>query len=301
MKRNLLIAVFLVGTLYNKAQTITDIEGNIYNTVTIGEQIWLVENLKTTKFNNGATIPTLKDNDAWANSTTPEYCWYNNDSLSYNKNYGALYNWYAVNTDNLCPTGWHVPSDSEWTILTNYLGGDSIAGGKLKAVDPVLWKSPNIGATNETGFTALPAGDRVASHGCANISSEGEWWSSSIVDTNFIWIRYVDNYDKNVYRNSHSMNFGHSVRCLSYTVPSSIANAEINKITFYPNPSSGQLYLKNTTSSNSSIVILNLQGEEILIKQNISNFIDISNLKNGIYIAKIIDSGKIVMTKIVKE
>ena len=108
---------------------VVDIDGNVYHTVTIGTQVWMVENLKTTKYNDGTAIPLVTDNTAWGALTTPGYCWYNNDSATYKNTYGALYNWYAVNTGKLAPTGWHVPTDSEWTVLTTYLGGQSVAGG----------------------------------------------------------------------------------------------------------------------------------------------------------------------------
>jgi uncharacterized protein (TIGR02145 family) len=141
-----------------ETNTVTDIDGNIYHTVTIGTQVWMVENLKTTKYRNGDPIPNVTGN-AWAALTTGAYCWYNNDAATYKATYGALYNWYAVaDSRNIAPTGWHVPTDAEWTTLTTFLGGESVAGGKLKETGTNHWTSPNTGATNETGFTALPGG-----------------------------------------------------------------------------------------------------------------------------------------------
>jgi uncharacterized protein (TIGR02145 family) len=114
-----------VGTGYGAqlsfTTAVTDKDGNVYHTVTIGTQTWMVENLKTTKYNDGTAIPFITDNSAWANLTTPGYCWYNNDSTTYKNMYGALYNWYAVSTGNLAPKGWHVATDAEWTTLQNYL------------------------------------------------------------------------------------------------------------------------------------------------------------------------------------
>jgi uncharacterized protein (TIGR02145 family) len=137
--------------------TITDIDGNLYRTIQIGSQVWMAENLKTTKYNDSNSIP-LFNADAWGYST-PAYCFFNNDSYS-SATQGALYNWYTVNTNKLCPSGWHVPSDAEWTILITYLGGESVAGGKLKEIGTTHWNAPNTGATNESGFTALPVGWR---------------------------------------------------------------------------------------------------------------------------------------------
>ncbi|MBI5010148.1 MAG: fibrobacter succinogenes major paralogous domain-containing protein, partial [Bacteroidia bacterium] len=142
---------------FSSAQ-VSDIDGNVYQTVTIGTQVWMKENLKTTKLNDGIALPNVIDNAAWAALTTTGYCWYNNDATTYKSTYGALYNWYAVNTGKLCPIGWHVPSDDEWTLLTTFRGGYSVAGGKLKETGTLHWTSPNTGATNETGFTALPGG-----------------------------------------------------------------------------------------------------------------------------------------------
>ncbi len=143
----------------NDTTTVIDIDGNVYHTVTIGSQIWLVENLRTTRLNDGEQIPNITDNVEWYNLTTPGYCWYDND-LSNKETYGALYNWYAVNTGRLAPSGWHIPTQAEWIILISHLGGENIAGSKLKESGTIHWLSPNTGATNESGFTALGAGVR---------------------------------------------------------------------------------------------------------------------------------------------
>ncbi len=162
---------------YN-ADAVTDIDGNYYNTVTIGSQVWLAENLKTTTLNNGVAIQNVIDAVVWSGLSTPAYRWYDNDIN--NKNiYGALYNWYTVNTNNLCPSGWHVPSEADWTTLIDYLGGQYIAGGKLKEAGTTHWQSPNEGATNESGFTALPGGTCLEDGVFINIGTSGYWWSST--------------------------------------------------------------------------------------------------------------------------
>jgi len=109
--------------------TVTDIDGNVYHIVAIGTQVWMAENLKTTKYNDGTFIPLVTDSTAWGNLSTPGYCWYNNDAATYKNTYGALYNWFTVNTGKLSPKGWHIPSDTEWETLITYLGGESLAGG----------------------------------------------------------------------------------------------------------------------------------------------------------------------------
>lgn len=152
--------------------TVVDIDGNIYKTIKIGNQIWATENLKTTRYNDGTAIPLVSDKTEWRELKTPGYCWYNNDEESFKSTYGALYNFHAVMTGKLAPVGWHVASDEEWKELELYLGmgeeevdemgyrrGGNV-GGKLKDTGFTYWDEPNIGATNETGFTALPGGCR---------------------------------------------------------------------------------------------------------------------------------------------
>lgn len=145
------------GTSYGNevrfATYVSDVDGNAYRTVIIGTQLWMAEHLKTTKYSDGLSIAYHTD---W-HSVTPEYAWYNND-ITYKEPYGALYNYPAVSTGKLCPAGWHVASDAEWTTLTTFAGGLSVAGGKLKETGTTHWIAPNVGATDEYGFTLLPAG-----------------------------------------------------------------------------------------------------------------------------------------------
>ena len=156
--------------------TITDVDNNLYNTVKIGTQVWMAENLKTTKYNDGTSIPNVTDNTVWSALITGAYCDYNN-TPSISTTYGRMYNGYSVDNNiatkvasnggkNVCPTGWHVPSNAEWITLTSYLGGESVAGGKLKETGTMHWLTPNSGATNESGFTAL-AGGRRSYNGCS--------------------------------------------------------------------------------------------------------------------------------------
>jgi uncharacterized protein (TIGR02145 family) len=139
--------------------SIEDADGNLYKTIQIGTQIWMAENLRTTKFNDGVSIPNVTDDTEWEKLTTPGYCWYDNDPSSFKDTYGALYNGYTVNTGKLCPAGWHVPTNNDWNILANYLGID--AGGKLKEAGTTSWVTPNTGASNISGFTAIPGGSRA--------------------------------------------------------------------------------------------------------------------------------------------
>ncbi|MFA5434038.1 MAG: fibrobacter succinogenes major paralogous domain-containing protein [Candidatus Paceibacterota bacterium] len=194
--------------------TVTDIDGNVYHTVTIGTQVWMVENLKTTKYRDGTSIPNVTDNTAWSNLTTGAYCDYNN-TPSNSSTYGRLYNWYvATNAHNIAPTGWHVPTDADWSTLTTYLGFEFVVGGKLKEIGTTHWQSPNEGATNEAGFTALPGGHRHSNGAFDDIGYYGTWWSATDVSASDAWLRYMY-YDYSIVtRDYNSKEVGLSVRCV---------------------------------------------------------------------------------------
>ncbi|MBN1758057.1 MAG: InlB B-repeat-containing protein [Chitinispirillaceae bacterium] len=161
--------------------TVSDIDNNVYHEVKIGTQIWMMENLKVVRFRNGTSIPNVTFNTNWYQLTSAGYCWYDNNS-SYKEPYGALYNSYAALNSNIAPAGWHVPSIAEWTTLREHLGGWDVAGGKLKETGTTYWDSPNAGATNESGFSALGAGDRETDASFVSIGNYGRWWSTSEYD-----------------------------------------------------------------------------------------------------------------------
>lgn len=184
-----------------------------YKTVTIGTQTWMAENLRTAKYNDGTKIPLVTDNTAWLNLATPGFCWYNNDSTTFKNLDGALYNWYTVNTGKLCPVGWHVPTDAEWSTLTTYLGGESIAGAKLKEAGTSYWSSPHPGVTNETGFTALLAGWRYFDGDYVR-AFNSFWWSSTESSATEAWERGMYAGWKSVGRVKGDKRNGISVRCV---------------------------------------------------------------------------------------
>jgi uncharacterized protein (TIGR02145 family) len=196
----------------NYSGTVTDIDGNTYKAVTIGTQVWMAENLRVGRYKNGTSIPLVTDNTAWSNLTTPGYCWYNDDEPAYKANYGALYNGFVVMTGNLCPSGWHVPTDQEWSTLVTYLGG---SGGKLKETGTKHWESPNTEATNETGFTALPGGSRWWDGTFNSIGIEGNWWSArENYETGILGWRIDYNRGDIHYWINLNAKTGFSVRCL---------------------------------------------------------------------------------------
>jgi uncharacterized protein (TIGR02145 family) len=216
--------MFCIGVNGLQAQTVKDIDGNVYKTVKIGTQVWMAENLKTTKYNDGTVIPNMTDNTTWAALTTGAYSDYNNTPAN-SATYGRLYNWYTLDNNartkmtsnggkNVCPTGWHAPSDAEWTTLTAYLEGERVAGGKLKETGTIHWKSPNTGATNESGFTALPSGDRDGNGSYNLIGSFGYWWSSMEYYAAVAYYRLIYYEDTKFQSYSFSKRGGLSVRCL---------------------------------------------------------------------------------------
>jgi uncharacterized protein (TIGR02145 family) len=193
---------------------LTDLDSNHYRIITIGRQIWMAENLRVTRYNDGTPIEIVNDTGEWAKLTTGAYSWFGNDSAQYSVPFGALYNWYAVDTRKLCPPGWHVPENHEWEILADYLGGSEKAGGKLKDADTTYWDSPNTGATNESGFTALPGGGRGIDGVYGNYGLNSIFWSSTEFDENFAMNRSISHYLSEIYSyGSHKKN-GFSVRCL---------------------------------------------------------------------------------------
>jgi uncharacterized protein (TIGR02145 family) len=192
----------------------TDQDGNTYKTIIIGTQTWMAENLKTTKLNDGTVIPFVPDTLSWSSLSIPACCWQNNDPAR-KVTYGVLYNWFTVNTGKLCPSGWHVPGDAEWTVLTDYLGGVNIAGAKLKEAGLRHWNYPNTGATNESGFSALPGGIRLEEPDASfeNLGEMGCWWTT---DSDESWASTRLMYDNGirVQKFFYSKKNGLSVRCI---------------------------------------------------------------------------------------
>lgn len=190
-----------------------DREGNKYKTVVIGNKTWMAENLRVTKFNDGTAIAEIKEKSAWNVMTAPGYCWYNNDT-SNKKTYGALYNAYTINTNKLCPAGWHVSTDADWTELVDLLGGKDAAGAKLKESGNTHWSDPGSGATNESGFTALPGGTRYANGIFFTQKEIGYWWTFTGKTVLNGWYRSMYYSNNIVDKNFHDSTDGFSVRCV---------------------------------------------------------------------------------------
>ena len=244
MKKVILILAGLAFlTFRNQAQTtVSDIDGNVYHTVKIGKQVWMVENLKNVRYRNGDSIPKVKDKVKWGSLSTGAYSDYNNH-FEKSADYGRLYNWYAVNDSrNLAPTGWHVATEAEWAILTTFLNGENVninikgedyellskvqfAGGKLKETGTTgklggiggtsHWFKVNSGASNEFGFTALPGGERSDKGGFHNIGCYATWWTSTENrEDNLVFGFLITGEDDSLQKFKSNKKNGYSIRCV---------------------------------------------------------------------------------------
>ena len=192
-------------------EPVDDIDGNTYSTVMIGSQVWMGSNLKTTKYNDGSAISLVSNTTLWSERTDGAYCYYNNSGTN-GTIYGALYNWYAVNTGKLCPTGWHVPTSTDWSTLATTLGGGSYAGGKLKETGTTHWTNNN-GASDLVGFTALPGGRRKHDGTFEYIGTKSMWWTSTINGT-FANYKSIVNTSVSLGGSYDNHKNGYSVRCV---------------------------------------------------------------------------------------
>ena len=209
----IMIVLLFLTSCEKKSNLPTDGDGNEYNTVVIGTQVWHKENLKTTKFNSGVPIHLETDISQWGQESLPAYCWYGNvEGLK--DPYGAIYNWRAARLGTLCPKGWHTPTIEEWTTMINYLGGESVAGDKLKEEGLKHWYPQNTGATNERGFTALPGGQRDRYGGFSSMGQMGIWWTSSPSYENTALKVFIYGGDHGIYNVRFPTEAGYSVRCV---------------------------------------------------------------------------------------
>jgi uncharacterized protein (TIGR02145 family) len=213
-----ILTIFLVHSCKkeNVQEKVTDIDGNVYKTVTIGTQVWMAENLKTTKYRNGdligTTTPPTKD---ILSESTPKYQWAFGGIESNAVTYGRLYTWYTVaDSRNVCPTGFHLPTDAEWTTLTIFFGGEYAAGGSLKETGTTHWATPNLMATDVAGFTALPGGYRYSNGSYNDIGLTGSWWSSTEYSITDAWYKVMFNFCPFLSRDFNNKHNGYSVRCI---------------------------------------------------------------------------------------
>ena len=190
-----------------------DIDGNVYDAISIGAQIWMTDNLRVTKFNDGTLLTYANPDDDLMNLTSGSMSYYD-DNPANASTYGALYNWHAVGSGKLCPNGWHIPSDGEWNTLINFLGGEDVAGGHMKAIGTSHWNAPNQEATNNSGFTALPAGYLFDNGNYNSIGNITHWWTATENGAQEAFDRYVYFQNGKVVKGTYSKQVFYSCRCV---------------------------------------------------------------------------------------
>jgi len=303
MKKFMLFIVsFLIIIIGNQAQTVIDYDGNTYDTIAIGTQVWLKQNLRVTHFNDGTPIPNVTDSAEWANLITPARCYYENDSAEFDSVYGTLYNWYAANNPNICPSGWHVSTNPEWLAVETYLGGESIAGGKMKETDTIHWASPNVGATNSSGFTGLPAGMREFNSNFKYIRENGLWWTTTTYNT-YAWSTYLWYLFSGVDHNPTPKFYGLNIRCIKNSNSNVEEMNSKKQFKIYPNPAYNSITIDFTGIRKSVLTIYNIIGEVVLqCDLNYeTNRINVQTLPSGIYILKVSDPERAFQQKLVIE
>lgn len=305
MKTFLLFIVAITALMLQaRTQTVKDYDGNMYNTIVIGKQEWMKENLRVTHYRNGVLIPNVIVADQWAKLQKGGRCYYNNDSTANDSIYGALYNWYVVNdTGKICASGWHIPTHEEWTLLENLLGGWEIAGGKMKETGTLHWKTPNNDATNSTGFTGLPGGMRGLGNTFEYLGENGLWWTSTEYDASAAWSRYQWYRQAVSDANPVPKNIGLSIRCIrDYPVGSEQGRIQPN-IQIYPNPSRGKLTIDLGGRQNFTLTIYNGLGVAVIQKELVNSIseIDVNNLASGLYMVKISNEIMSIGNKLIVE
>ena len=263
----------------------------------------MVENLSTTKYNDGTSI-LLATGNTWNSLTSAAYCWNNNDSISHASKYGALYNWHAIETNKLCPIGWHVPSIEEWSTLIDFLGGGEAAA--IKMLDTITWTYSGIDQTNESGFSAPAGGRRMNYNNFVSVGNECFFWSSSesdgvhdyaaaVIVQPFSYFKYLGS--------GWGKMYGMSVRCVGDLSVGAIEKSTIESLSIYPNPVENKLIIDKGNLDDVEILIYSSCGELIrsnnLIDQK--SEIDVSALKSGLYIINIVSIKETKNLKLIKE
>ena len=286
-----------------QAQTVNDYDGNAYNTVTIGKQKWMKENLKVIHYNNGDAITNVTDSLSWINLKTGAYCNYRNN-IANTTIYGRLYNWYAAkDSRKICPVSWHIPSKAEYTTMETYLGGSSLAGSKMKEVGTSHWYNPNSDANNSSGFTGLPGGNRNNTGAFNYVIFFGSWWVLTESDALNAWYFGLSYNGSTSAINTGQKSRGYSIRCIKDST------ADINNfyhqddLQIYPNPAIDVITIDFSKIQSAEMYIYNIVGTCVLQKKlNASvNEIDIRSLSKGIYVLKLSGSDWTTQRKFIKE
>ncbi len=302
--KKLLPIFLLLPFVVVRAQTVTDIDGNIYNTITLGTQTWMQENLKTTHYNNGIAIPTtLLDT---YNDSTVKYQWFYNQDTTNLNTYGRLYSWYSlVSNEEVCPIGWHVPSQAEWLYVSNLLGGDSLAGYQMKDTGTAHWLNTESAVSNASGFTGLPGGFRGNSIVFLGLNTIANFWSATPWGSNSFPRAYCYNLQAASGALLESVavaNCGLSVRCVKNNSTGTGNSLPVEFVRIFPDPAADEINILFKETGVYTVTVYNSMGALVLQKQltDQSNQVAISFLPDGIYLVKINGNGFAVVRKILK-
>ena len=299
----LFFACFLLLAVRSNGQTVTDYDGNVYDTVTIGTQVWLRENLKVTHFRNGDAIHNITDSIEWVLTTSPGRCDYHNNPDN-SIIYGILYNYYVgADSRGLCPTDWHVPGEDDWLKLVTYLGGYPVGGGAMKEAGTTHWIGPNNFATNSSGFTALPAG---VNSGLAIFSGQGNYasfWGAEPTSPTGAHCWFLMDAYGTITRSNYSDQNGFSIRCI-LDYPTGIGSVKNSDgISISPNPATDRITITFPFPGGEELSLVNLTGQCVLqqVLRSGKTEVDVSTLAKGIYIVKITGSKGTYEKKLIRE
>lgn len=296
----LLIAVYFFGSIGELTAQMNDIDGNSYPTVVIGNQEWMAKNLRSSRLNNGMAIPLETNNTAWVAAAQPVSCWYANDSVQHDIDFGRLYNGITVLNPDVCPTGWSIPTVRDWDEMVDFLGGPTVAGGKLKQVGFEYWDEPNAGATNSSGFTALPSGYRSQTDGSFNYKGQRAGWFV-LAPNNSLAFRWVSWSIANAGTGPISPQAGLAIRCMRPAPStSSLDKSETEKIQFYPNPARDQLQIRlpdYMAEKPVELQLYDLMGRLVLktILTALITPINLSEIPTGAYVLLCKNRGEILL------
>lgn len=277
---------------------VTDIDGNTYAIVYAGRQAWLGENLRTSRFNDGRTIPVVTDSILWPSLTAPATCWYNNDSTTFHVPYGRMYNGYTALDPAICPIGWSVPTARDWDSLITTLGGNTVAGGKLKHEGTQYWYEPNTGATNEFGFTALPSGFRSHMNGSFNYQGVRAGWFVTMPGS-IVAFRWVSWDLIAAGSGAIAPNAGLAIRCFRDLGVSVDEVPNPLEVKVYPNPTRGMLQISMPSTEQAQLVLSDAIGRTVYtsLLPSGTQALDISHLPTGMYILQLHSDGEILHTE----
>lgn len=279
---------------FTQAQTVSDVDGHVYHTITLGNQVWMKENLTTGKYRNGDPINTDWTQIPYV-GTASDYA----HNIVYDSAYGKLYNFYAVeNARGICPVGFHVPSDTEWIALRTFLGGASVAGGKMKETGTQYWQTPNTGADNSSGFSARPSGN-VANAQFMGINVAGGWWSRTYNPASGYWIGFGVSYNSAAMTSGESIkSYGLAIRCVGDASATGVDEIKTVGFSIYPNPVSNELNI-STNEKVDRIEIYNLSGS--LVTTSTKNKINTAEFSSGTYFIKVYSADRIGVQEFIKQ